>query len=150
MTNTSFSDAVSEQNLERFTTSEIEGFNGRNFDLLAAHHADDVVVQMPDGSVVHGVEQHMKDLRDMLSWGPDFRIAEHVTKVAADGWTAVIGVLVGTFSRPMRLPDGTSLAPTDNNLRLQVATFARWRDGRIVEESLFWDGASFAQQLGLA
>ena len=66
MTNISFSDAAAEQNLTRFTTSELDGFNRRDFDLLASYHADDVLVHMPDGRVIEGVAQHMQDLRDML------------------------------------------------------------------------------------
>jgi ketosteroid isomerase-like protein len=149
MTNISFSEATAEQNLEHFITSE-EAFNDRDFDRLASYHADDVVVQMPDGSVVHGVEQHMQDLRQMLVWAPDFKVVEYVTEVASGDWTATVGVLTGTFSEPMPLPDGTSMSPTGKSANLQVATFARWKDGQIAEESLFWDGAAFASQLGLA
>jgi hypothetical protein len=138
------------ENLDLFVEAEFAGFNDRNFELLAAGHAEDVRVQMPDGSIVNGREQHMQDLQDMLVWAPDMRVTKHLTKIAQDDWTAAVGVLTGTFSEPMPLPDGGSLPPTRKSLEIQVATFARWENGQIVEESLFWDGASFAAQLGLA
>lgn len=141
---------TSAENLARFAEAEFAGFNERNFELLAAGHADDVRVQMPDGSVVVGVEKHMQDLKDMVAWAPNVHIVEHITKVAENDWTAVVGILTGTFSEPMPLPDGGTLPPTGKSVTIQVATFARWENGRIAEESLFWDGASFAQQLGLA
>jgi predicted ester cyclase len=149
MTNISFSEATAEQNLEHFVTSE-GSFNERDFDRLASYHANDVVVHMPDGGVVHGVEKHMEDLRQMLVWAPDLKVIEYVTEVASGDWTATVSVLTGTFSEPMPLPDGASLPPTGKSVNIQVATFAHWKDGQITEESLFWDGAAFAQQLGLA
>lgn len=143
------SDATAERNLELFSDSEFAGFNDRDFDLLASRHADDVRVQMPDGRIVEGVEPHMAELKALLVWAPNLRVDEHITKVASGDWTAVVGILTGTFSQPMPLPDGTELAPTGRTVRIQVATFARWKDDQIVEESLFWDGVSFAEQLGI-
>jgi hypothetical protein len=47
-------------------------------------------------------------------------------------------------------PTTGSLQPTGKSVGLRVDTFARWKDGLIVEESLFWDGASISRQLSLA
>ena len=143
-------DAEASANLQLFSENEFEGFNARNWDLFRERHADDVRVVMPDGSVVEGIERHLQDMLDMLVYIPDARIASHSVKVAQRDWTAVVGTLVGTFSAPMPLPDGGSIPPTGETLSLSVATFSRWENGRIAEETLFWDSGQFMAQLGLA
>jgi hypothetical protein len=49
---------------------------------------------------------------------------------------------------PTTDPDGG--ASQDCPFEIAFATIARWRDGKIVEEYLKYDNASFMQQLGLA
>jgi SnoaL-like polyketide cyclase len=140
----------SEANLDRFHENEFDGFNARDWDRFQRLHAADVQVTMPDGTVVNGLAAHLQDMLDILVYLPDARIVEHTVKVASDNWTAVIGILGGTFSAPMPLPDGASIPATGNTLSLPVATFSRWEDGRIAEETLFWDSGRFMSQLGLA
>jgi predicted ester cyclase len=142
-------DAEASANLQRFHDNEFEGFNARNWDLFRELHADDVRVVMPDGSVVEGIERHLQDMLDMLVYLPDARIDSHSIKVAQRDWTAVVGTLKGTFSAPMPLPDGSTVRPTGNTLSLSVATFSRWENGRIAEETLFLDSGQFMAQLGL-
>lgn len=38
----------------------------------------------------------------------------------------------------------------DEAWKVMFATIARWRDGKVVEEYLKYDNASFLQQIGLA
>ena len=45
--------------------------------------------------------------------------------------------------------DGTVLEPTGKKVRLKIATIARWENGRIAEEYLFWDNADWNRQIGL-
>jgi hypothetical protein len=42
------------------------------------------------------------------------------------------------------------IEPTGKAFEVVFSTIARWRDGKIVEEYLMYDDASFMQQIGLA
>jgi ketosteroid isomerase-like protein len=58
--------------------------------------------------------------------------------------------MTGTFTGPLELPDGIRIEPTGKSFEVSFATIARWRAGKIVEEYLKYDNASFMQQVGLA
>ena len=86
----------------------------------------------------------------MFVWAPDTRIKEHPVKVAQGNWTAVIGIMEGTFTQPMPMPDGTSIPPTGKAYKIRMATFGHWNDqGVMDEEYLFWDNQEFMKQIGL-
>jgi SnoaL-like polyketide cyclase len=55
----------------------------------------------------------------------------------------------GTFTGPLELPDGTVIQPTGKSFDVFFSTTARWRNGKIVEEYLFYDSATLMQQIGL-
>lgn len=56
----------------------------------------------------------------------------------------------GTFTGPWELGDGTVLQPTGKNFDLLYSTTAKWRDGRIIDEYLFFDNGELTKQVGLA
>jgi hypothetical protein len=56
----------------------------------------------------------------------------------------------GTFTKPWKLADGAIIEPTGGSFDVLYSTAARWTDGRIVEEYLFWDSATFRSQVGLS
>ena len=60
----------------------------------------------------------------MRSRGPD----------AADLWMA---------------PDGRIVPATGKSFELEFCTVARWKDGEIVEENLFYDQVGFLKQIGV-
>src|SRR5712692_9838725 len=60
------------------------------------------------------------------------------------------GVMSGTFTRSMPLPDGTTIPPTGKRFAIGMATIGHWVNGRMDHEWLFWDGGDFMKQLGLA
>lgn len=64
-------------------------------------------------------------------------------------WTAVIGVMKGTFTKPMPIGDGKTIAPTGKAFRLTMATVGHWKGETMDEEYLFWDNATFMKQVGL-
>ena len=86
----------------------------------------------------------------MFVYAPDTRIQEHPIRIADGRWTAVVGIMEGTFSRPMVTADGSVIQPTDKTYRIMMATVGRWENGVMAEEWLFWDNQSFMQQIGLA
>ena len=65
-------------------------------------------------------------------------------------WTSVIGVMEGTFTQPMPTVDGSTIAPTGKAFKITMCTVGHWTHGVMDEEYLFWDGATYAKQMGLS
>jgi len=140
-----------ERNLERFGELDLTAFNNRDWDLIKQIHHEDVKAMGGDGHVAEGMEPaHEWDLHFLFETFPDYRINEHLIKFGAGEWTAGLSSATGTFTEPMVLRDGTTLQPTGKSFELKAITLARWENGRILEEYIFWDNAHLFQQLGLA
>ena len=113
-------------------------------------HAENIRVHMPDGSFTDGLDAHVAALQALFAWAPDTSISEHPIRVAKNDLTAVTGVMRGTFTQPMQLPNGT-VPPTGKRFAINMATVGMWNArGVMDEEWLFWDNLSFFQQIGLA
>jgi hypothetical protein len=135
--------------LQTFDELDFVVFTGQKWDRLHESHTADITVHWPDGRVTHGIEPHIADLKAMFVFAPDTRIHEHPVRFGSGEWTAVIGTMEGTFSKPMPTPDGHTIAPTGKSFRLQMSTIGHWRGGQMDEEYLFWDNAAFLKQIGL-
>lgn len=70
------------------------------------------MVTWPNGHETHGVSKHIDDLKAMFVFAPDIAIKTHPIRFGSGMWTAVTGVVTGTFTKPMTMPDGTSISPT--------------------------------------
>jgi predicted ester cyclase len=138
------------QHLDTFDTLDFDVFTHQKWDQLGHSHAKDIVVHWPDGHETRGIDVHIDDLKALFVFAPDLRIQTHPIKIASGEWTSVVGVMEGTFTRPMPLSDGSSIPPTGKSLKLVMNTVGHWKDGVMVEEYLFWDNQTFLQQLGLA
>jgi hypothetical protein len=137
-----------EAHLRRFEELDFEAFNKQNWELFNQIHAEKVVVKFPDGHQTTGIEKHDEDMKAMFAWSPDLKIISHPVRFGSGEWTAVTGIMTGTFSRPMMLPDGTSMQPTGKSFKIPMCTIALWKDGRIAEETLFWDTGAMMRQIG--
>jgi hypothetical protein len=141
------------KNLANFDDLDFRVYTGQQWQDLHRSHSKDVLVHWPDGHTTKGIEKHIEDLKVMFTFAPDNRIKEHPVRFGtADAeWTAVTGWLEGTFTKPMALPDGKSIAPTGKAYRIPMATIGHWgKDGIMFEEYLFWDNGEFMKQIGLA
>lgn len=136
-------------NLAKFDDLDFNVFSGQKWDQLSKSHAQNIVVHWPDGHTTTGLEQHTRDLQGMFVWAPDTRIDDHPIKVANGEWTAVTGVMSGTFTKPMPVADGKNIAPTGKQFKITMSTFGHWKNGVMDEEYLFWDNAALMEQMGL-
>lgn len=136
--------------LTTFDALDFDVFTHQKWDRLKESHAQDIVVHWPDGRKTKGLATHTEDLKAMFVYAPDTRIKEHPIKIASGEWTSVIGIMEGTFTRPMPTPDGKAIAPTGKPFKLMMSTVGRWKNGVMVEEYLFWDNQAFMKQIGLA
>jgi hypothetical protein len=135
-------------NLDAFDTLDFDVFSRQEWGRLRESHAPDILVHWPDGRTTRGLEKHTDDLKAMFSYAPDTRIETHPVKFGAGQWTSVIGVMEGTFTQPMSMPDGRTLAPTGKRFKISMCTVGRWKNGVMVEEFLFWDNREFMKQIG--
>jgi hypothetical protein len=81
---------------------------------------------------------------------PDIAIRVHPLRLAKDNLTAVMGVMKGTFSKPMPDGKGGTIAPTGQAFAVDMVTVGIWnRQGTMDEEFLFWDNRTFYGEMGL-
>lgn len=141
-----------EQNhLANFDDLDFNVYSGQKWEELGKSHAQDIVVHWPDGRVTKGIAAHIEDLKGMFVFAPDTRIKEHPIRIASGEWTAVSGAIEGTFTRPMPIGEGKSIAPTGKTYKLGMVTIGHWNKAGVMDEEwLMWDNQSFMKQLGLA
>lgn len=139
-----------DRNLATFDDLDFNVFTRQRWEDLHKSHSKEVIVHWPDGHVTQGIEKHIEDLKGMFVWAPDTRIKVHPIQVGQKDWTAVVGVIEGTFTNPMPIGEGKSLPPTGKAYKLTMATFSHWtKDGPMDEEYLFWDSQELTKQIGL-
>jgi len=138
--------------LANFDDLDFRVYTGQQWEDLHKSHGKDIIVHYPDGHTTKGIPDHIKELEFMWTFAPDNRITEHPVRfgTADAGWTAVMGFLDGTFTKPMTLADGTVIQPTGKTYHLPMATLGRWnKEGTMDEEYLFWDNATLMTQIGV-
>ncbi len=133
-----------------FDTLDFDVYTHQKWDRMKESHAKDILVHYPDGHTTKGLDQHIDELKPMFVFAPDTRIETHPVKFGSDDWTSVIGVLEGTFTKPMPIGDGKTIEPTGKKFKLEMVTIGHWKNGLMDEEWLFWDNLSFMKQIGLA
>lgn len=138
-----------EKNLKIFDTLDFDVFSNQKWDRLHESHAKDIVVTWPDGHETKGIDRHIDDLKALFVFAPDIAIKTHPIRFGSGTWTAVTGVMTGTFTKPMPLPDGKSIAPTGKRFAIGMATMGHWKNGTMDHEWLFWDNKDFMDQIGL-
>jgi predicted ester cyclase len=136
--------------LATFDDLDFNAFSGQKWDEFSRSHGADITVHWPDGRTTKGLPAHIEDLKGMFVYAPDTRIKEHPIKIASGEWTAVMGVMEGTFTAPMPVPGGKSIPPTGKPFKLAMTTIGHWTNGVMDEEWLFWDNHAFMQQIGIA
>lgn len=140
-----------EKNLEKFDTLDFVIFTQQQWIRFHENHSNDVVVNWPDGHHTIGLEKHIEDLKAMFVYAPDTRIKVHPIRFgSANGeWTCVTSFMEGTFTEPMPIGDGKFIQPTGKSFKLPMCTVGHWKDGLMIEESLFWDNQTYMKQMGI-
>jgi hypothetical protein len=137
------------KNIKTFDTLDFVVFTGQQWARLHESHSKDVIVHWPDGHTTTGIEKHIEDLKAMFVYAPDTRIMVHSVKIGSGEWTAVIGIMEGTFTKPMPIGNGKTIAPTGKTYKINMCTVGHWKGGVMNEEYLFWDNQTYMKQLGL-
>jgi hypothetical protein len=140
---------IAKEHIAKFDVLDFDVFTNQKWDRLKESHSQDIAVHWPDGHVTHGIDRHIADLKAMFVYAPDTRIQEHPVKIANGEWTSVIGIMEGTFTKPMPIGEGKTIPPTGKAFRLIMCTVGHWKNGTMDEEYLFWDNQSYMTQIGL-
>lgn len=148
---TANNDQLIQERLRRFDSLDFQFYSNQQWDSFAVSHDSNIKVYYPDGTVITGLyPQHIDMLTPMFAFAPDTKITSHPVKFGSGDWTAVIGEMEGTFSKPMNLGNGKIIQPTGKKFKLSMSTIGHWKDGKMIEEYLHWDNQSFMKQIGLA
>ncbi len=140
--------AQTARHLEIFDELDLVAFNKRDMKRIGEIHADNVIVHNPDGTQTTPFPPHAEELKFLFDTF-DFVVTDHIVGFGYGEWTAGISISEGKWVKPLKLPDGTVKQPTGKKVRIKIATIARWENGRIAEEYLFWDNADWNHQIGL-
>ena len=136
--------------LETFDDLDYNVFTNQKWTELHRSHSKDITVIWPDGHVAKGIEKHIEDLSAMFVYAPDTRIKVHTVKIGKGEWTAVVGIMEGTFTKPMPIGEGKVIEPTGKAYKINMATIGHWnKDGVMDQEYLFWDNQTYMRQLGI-
>lgn len=140
-----------EKNLTTFDTLDFVIFSGQAWARFHESHADDIIVNWPDGHHTNGLPKHLEDMKAMFVYAPDTRIKVHPIRFGNNTgeWTCVTGIMEGTFTKPMPTGDGKFIQPTGKSFKIPMCTIGHWKDGLMIEESLFWDNQTYVNQMGL-
>ena len=139
---------VAAANLGLFDKLDLEAFNNRDMELIRQIHGEDVKVYNGDGTIVEGmVPKHEEELQFLFDTF-DFKVTSHPVQFASGPWTAGYSICEGKWVKPLTMPDGTVLQPNGKTFKVRIATLAKWKDGRIEEEHLFWDNLAWLRQIG--
>jgi hypothetical protein len=130
-----------------------DAWNARDWDAFDRLHDPECVVYWPgrEADPTHGGEDHRAEAIAFCNAFPDNRVKNDPYDVlfGEGDFTCFVTRFTGTFTAPFELPDGSVIEPTGRSFDLLYSTAAKWRDGRIVEEYLFYDNGSFLAQVGL-
>jgi ketosteroid isomerase-like protein len=142
---------VEAHNMELMQTLD-DAWNAQDLDTFSARHKEDVVVRWPGKEPTHGVNDHRQEALDFYKTFPDQKVHNRPYKTffASGDWTCSIARFTGTMKGPMKGPDGREIPPTNKSFDVDFCTVARWDDGQIVEENLFYDLVTFMRQTGLS
>lgn len=135
--------------LVKFDTLDFVVFSNQEWVRFHESHDENIKVYWPDGHFTVGLTQHIEDMKAMFVYAPDTRIKEHPIRFGSGQFTAVTGIMEGTFTHPMPIGDGKFIQPTGKSFKIPMATIGVWKDGVMIEEHLFWDNQTYMKQLGV-
>lgn len=72
-------------------------------------------------------------IKKVFEFAPDTSNPIHHVRIGRGKYTAATGMWLGTFTKPLVLPNGRTVQPTGKKFSLEMATVARWNerdDGR--------------------
>jgi limonene-1,2-epoxide hydrolase len=129
---------------DRFNEALLAGDLGA----ASAHYAEDAVASPPDEGEIRGRERISEFLRPFMEAFSDVDF-EFLYKHESGNCAIDEGFFVGTHSGPLPMPNGESLPPTGNTLRVRECDAVTVENGLITSHRFYFDVMDFLSQLGL-
>jgi ketosteroid isomerase-like protein len=142
--------SIQARNMELMQTLD-DAWNSQDMDTFSKRHKEDVIVRWPGKEPTRGVHDHRQEALDFFKTFPDQKLDNrpYRTFFASGDWTCSIARFRGTMKGPMKGLDGSEIPATNKSFDVDFCTVARWDNGQIVEENLFYDLVTFTKQIGL-
>jgi ketosteroid isomerase-like protein len=139
-----------EENMKLMKTLD-DAWNSQDWDTFIERHAEEVIVRWPGQPPTMGIEEHKIEGEYFFKAFPDNHVENNPYKVffGQGDWTCSIADFTGTNEGLMKGFDGKMIPATNKKFEIDFCTVAHWKDGRIVEENLFYDSVGMMSQLGL-
>ena len=139
-----------EENLQRMKTLD-DAWNSQNWEVFRKRHSADTAVYWPGqpqptrGRDAHQAESEafFKSIENHLENDP------YKVMFGSGDWTCTIAKWKGRMKGPWTGLDGKVHPATGKTFELEFCTVARWKNGEIVEEKLFYDQVGFLRQIGV-
>ena len=125
----------------------VAALNAHDEQRLRAVYAEGAVLEAPGPARLEGADQAVEYVMEWLRAFPDAR-QEITNEVAAGDWVVQEFTFTGIHEGTLSSPDG-EIAPTHRRLEGKGVQIARVRDGKIVEERVYFDQVDVLTQLGV-
>jgi predicted ester cyclase len=128
-----------------------DAWNSQNWDTFNERHNEEVVVYWPgQPEPTKGEQAHHLEAVEFFKTFPDNHVGNDPYRVlfGQEDWTCSVAIFTGTMKGPMKTDDG-EIPPTNKKFKVKFCTVARWKDGKIIEENLFYDQMGLMKQIGL-
>lgn len=123
-----------------------EAWNTKDVEGRKAVAAPDLVLEMPGGMVLKGLDQVLQVEAAFWTALPDSQVQAASTYV--DGDTVITeGTASGTHTGPIITPQG-EVPPSGNPVNLRYVSVKTVVGGKLVAEHLYFDQMEFMMQLG--
>lgn len=127
-----------------------QAWNDRDWEAFKELHAEDVFVVFTHPEGIRGRAEHLAEAVAFISAFPDHRIElPHKLLFGQGDMICSVHRSKGTNTGPLTLPDGKIIQATGKTIEIEMATVAKVKDGRLVEETLYFDNLLIMAQLGL-
>ena len=143
--------SAEEKNRELMKTLD-DAWNSQEWDIFEERHADNVAVYWPgQPEPTRGLHNHREEAIQFFKIFPDNHLVNNPYKIlfSKDDYTCSVADLTGTFKCPMKGVDGKMIQPTNKKFHLEFCTVAHWKNGKILEERLFYDQVGMMKQIGV-
>lgn len=142
--------SVEEENMRLMQTLD-DAWNSQDWDVFSERHAENVAVFWPgQADPTVGLHNHRTEAIEFFKIFPDNHLVNNPYKIffAKGDYTCSVADFTGTFKGPMKGADGKMIQPTNKKFHIEFCTVAHWKDGKILEERLFYDLVGMLKQVG--
>ena len=125
-------------------------FNSHDLDKFISFYDNNCTVEdIGVGRTIHGAQELKKGWGEFFKGFPDAKM-EFKNAVQSGDWMASEWVMTGTHTGELKGEGNMpTMAPTNKKVNVKGASFIQIRNNKIVQETDYWNAATFIMQLGM-